>query len=404
MTRPTPLRQEEQLERGPPPYSTEAEQALLGALLCDNAFVTHVSGWLCPEHFGNAVHARIWTSVTAAVGDGLTANPITLKGAFDQDEALKHAGGAAYLVQLAASGAVVRHPEDYAQHVVDLAHLRGIIMVAGDLTDAAYGAARANARPADILAQHQARLDQIGRSASGGLICAAATPHPITDIPPRPWAYGNFLLFGEAGAIGAVDGGGKGAMATVIALSMITGMSLLGERPWRTGTVAILTYEDDEIEWRRRIAAACLHYKIDYQGVIGSFHFISHPRRSVALAAPGGDGTVWLPDGDNIIRAITAIGAALLIVDPFNHAHELDDGNNNVLIAKVAREIGRIAKLGGTAASPARKRITRHRRIARAGTASRASPSAIRTSSIRTATTCRLRPPGHRHQRSPASR
>jgi hypothetical protein len=30
------------------------------------------------------------------------------------------------------------------------------------------------------------------------LVCIAATPHAITDIPPRQWAYGQFLMFGEA--------------------------------------------------------------------------------------------------------------------------------------------------------------------------------------------------------------
>jgi RecA-family ATPase len=76
------------------------------------------------------------------------------------------------------------------------------------------------------------------------------------QIPPRPWAYGHFLLFGQAAVIGAVDGCGKGAQAVAIALAMITGRELLGERVWRTGPVAIITDEDDEMEWRRRIAAA----------------------------------------------------------------------------------------------------------------------------------------------------
>jgi len=37
-------------------------------------------------------------------------------------------------------------------------------------------------------------------------------------------------------------------------------------------------------------------------------------------------------------------------VDPFNHAHDIDDGNNNVMIAKVAGEVGRIAEQSGAAA------------------------------------------------------
>jgi hypothetical protein len=151
-------------------------------------------------------------------------------------------------------------------------------------------------------------------------------------------------MFGHAAVIGAVDGGGKGALATVIGLSMITGRPLLGERVWRTGPVAIITYEDDEDEWRRRIAAACIHYGIDYESVIAAFHFITRPQSRVCLAVQGPGGNVIFPDGDIIIEQLKSIGATLLIVDPFNHAHGLEDGNNNVLMAKVAGEITRIAQ------------------------------------------------------------
>lgn len=175
------------------------------------------------------------------------------------------------------------------------------------------------------------------------LLCVQPTADSISSIPPRQWAYGKFLLFGYPAVIGAVDGGGKGAMAIVIALSMITGRPLLGERVWRSGPVAIISYEDDETEWRRRIAAACLHYGIEYEAVIPHFYFIHRPRSRVQLAAQSGRGTITFPDGNAIIAHLKTIGAALLLIDPFNHAHALEDGNNNALIAKVAGEAARIA-------------------------------------------------------------
>jgi hypothetical protein len=182
-----------------------------------------------------------------------------------------------------------------------------------------------------------------------GIVCEPLTPLAITDIPPRPWAYGKFLMFGEAGAIGAVDGGGKGNMAVAIALTMITGRELLGERACRTGPVAIITYEDKELEWRRRIAAACIEGGLDYDSVIGSVYFIKRKRGRIAFAASGSRGDVTFPDGDAIIAHLKAIGAVMLIIDPFNHAHGLADGNNNALIAQVAEEISRVAEESGVA-------------------------------------------------------
>jgi hypothetical protein len=174
-------------------------------------------------------------------------------------------------------------------------------------------------------------------------------PHPITTIPPRRWAYGTLLLFGEASVLGAVDGGGKGAHAVVIALSMVTGREMLGERVWRTGPVAIITYEDKEDEWRRRIAAACLHYHLEYGEVIPHFHFISHPHGRIRFAARSEEGRTVFPHSEAIIQHLKQIGAVLLIVDPFNHAHAMEDGNNNTLIAQVAGEATRIAEVSDVA-------------------------------------------------------
>jgi hypothetical protein len=193
-------------------------------------------------------------------------------------------------------------------------------------------------RPARDYAQSNGKADDDDVP----LICKPLAAHPIATIPPRKWAYGRFLIFGEPAVIGAVDGGGKGAQAVVIALSMITDQSLVGERVWRQGPVAIISYEDSENEWARRIAAACLHYELDYESVISNFHFITRPGSRVCLASPGHKGIIF-PDGDAIIRQLRAIGAVLLIIDPFNQAHSLEDGNNNVTVARVAGEVGRIA-------------------------------------------------------------
>ena len=181
-----------------------------------------------------------------------------------------------------------------------------------------------------------------------GLECVALDPVGAANIPPRPWAYGRFLLLGSAAVIGAVDGGGKGAIAVVMALAMITGKPLLGEHVWRSGPVAIVSYEDDETEWHRRLAAACIQYGLDYATVLPSIHFIRHPRRRVSFVTLQ-ESEILYPDGDQIIERLKGIKAALLIVDPFNHAHDLDDGNNNVMVAKVAREMSRIAQGSGAA-------------------------------------------------------
>jgi hypothetical protein len=163
------------------------------------------------------------------------------------------------------------------------------------------------------------------------------------NIPPRQWAYGKFLLFGSVAVLGAVDGGGKGFISVGIILAVITGEPLLGEKVWRKGRVGIVTYEDDEEEWHRRIAAACLHYKLDCEKILESVHFIyKHDETRISFGTCGSEG-MFFPDSDGLIKTMKDNSLILLIVDPFNHAHGGDDGNNNVMIAKVCAEMTRIA-------------------------------------------------------------
>ena len=186
-------------------------------------------------------------------------------------------------------------------------------------------------------------LRQQAKTPPAELDCVALSPVGKTAIPPRPWSYGNYLLAGQAAALAALDGGGKSAMAVAIGLAMVTGRPLLGEHVWRTGPVAVVSYEDDLDEWHRRIAAACEHYGVDYHTALNSIRFIQRTRDRIVFAGMH-DGVPTYPDGDNIITTLLEMRAALLIVDPFNHAHTFDDGNSNAAMAKVAAEMNRIAQ------------------------------------------------------------
>ena len=86
-----------------PPHNLEAEQALLGAILVNNRALERVSEFLHPELFADPVHGRIFEACARLIDRGQIASPVTLKGMFDQDEALTEVGGAQYLVKLAAS-------------------------------------------------------------------------------------------------------------------------------------------------------------------------------------------------------------------------------------------------------------------------------------------------------------
>src|SRR5580704_14591599 len=92
-SRVTPLREPEPELTRTPPFNTEAEQALLGAIFLDERAYAAVAGFLKPEHFSFAVHGRIYMAICKLIDNGRVANPVTLKNQFDQDPTLVKIGG-----------------------------------------------------------------------------------------------------------------------------------------------------------------------------------------------------------------------------------------------------------------------------------------------------------------------
>ena len=120
------------------PQNIEAEQALLGALLIDNAAYDPVSVFLEPEHFYVPVHARIYEAARDLIVRGQIANPVTLKSYFEADEGLADIGGAQYLARLAGAAASIINARDYGQVIRDLSVRRSLIHIGEDVVNVAY--------------------------------------------------------------------------------------------------------------------------------------------------------------------------------------------------------------------------------------------------------------------------
>ncbi|MEQ8584786.1 MAG: replicative DNA helicase, partial [Thalassobaculaceae bacterium] len=121
-----------------PPHNLEAEQALLGAILVNNRSYERVSEFLRPEHFADPVHGRIFASCGKLIDRGQIATPVTLKGLFDQDEALTEIGGAQYLVKLAASVVTVINAGDYGREIRDCYLRRSLIDIGETVVNDAF--------------------------------------------------------------------------------------------------------------------------------------------------------------------------------------------------------------------------------------------------------------------------
>jgi replicative DNA helicase len=121
-----------------PPANLEAEQALLGAILTNNEACDRVSGFLKPDHFFEALHARLYEAASALIRAGKLATPVTLKSFFENDATLKEVGGTAYLARLAANATTIINAEEYGRTIYELAQRRTLIGVGTDIVNDAF--------------------------------------------------------------------------------------------------------------------------------------------------------------------------------------------------------------------------------------------------------------------------
>jgi replicative DNA helicase len=151
------------------PHNIEAEQALLGAILINNEAYHRVGEYLRPEHFYEPVHGRIFEAMARLIESGRLADHVTLKVAFDDDEALRELDGAQYLARLARAAETILNAADYGRLLHDLALKRGLINVGEEVVNKTYDPTVTESGREQIEAaeQHLFRLAQEGEQGGG---------------------------------------------------------------------------------------------------------------------------------------------------------------------------------------------------------------------------------------------
>ena len=299
-----------------PPCNDHAEQALLGAIMCSNQSYLRVAEFLKPEHFSNALHARIFAAAGRLIDAGQNANPVTLKAVFDVDSTLASKGGGNYLVGLASATVTLINAEHYGRLILDLAQRRALMTACDDaLADAVTIDIE---RPAaTVIEDFERRLAEIaeGRQNKSAAIplsealaqaVAAAEvaykggcPYVRTGLSDLDRLIGG-LLPGDLEILAARPGMGKTACALGIALAVarsgspVTFFSL--EQPGSQLAQRLLASQAgvpvsrqqrgqlDDSEWRRLLdeetALGQLPIEIDETGAITIGQICARARRA----------------------------------------------------------------------------------------------------------------------------
>lgn len=155
----------------PMPSALEAEHALLGMVLFDNAVLKNLGEGVTPDSFGEPYHARLWEMATRLIDRGRLAEPTALHERLKEDETYKQFGGLKFLADLVGNAPPSKHAPDYAARINDAARRREIIRIAGE---AAQAARDPEQEPFSVISETDAAMSAL-------LVAAAPDGHTMID-------------------------------------------------------------------------------------------------------------------------------------------------------------------------------------------------------------------------------
>ena len=144
-----------------PPYSPDAEQAVLGAMLLDQDAILRAGEHVDDTMFYQEGHRRIFRAMLALSERGAVAEPLTLSEELSRRGELEASGGKEYIAFLIDAVPTAANVEYHAKIVREKAVLRRLIEVStGIVTDAFDGRRLA----AELLDDAESKIFQIGEA------------------------------------------------------------------------------------------------------------------------------------------------------------------------------------------------------------------------------------------------
>lgn len=118
------------------PFSSEAEQSVLGAILLDSQCMNLIAEILPrPEYFHLSNHKLIYSAMLEMFTLGQPIDFITVLEKLKREESFDEVNGKTYLLQLAQIVPSIQNAENYARIVRDSYDVRSLMMIARDIIE-----------------------------------------------------------------------------------------------------------------------------------------------------------------------------------------------------------------------------------------------------------------------------
>lgn len=152
-----------------PPYSLEAEQAVLGGLMIDNSTWDQVSDVVIESDFYRRDHRLIFQAILSLAEESNPYDVVTLSEWLDSRNELNNVGGLSYLGSLAKNTPTAANIKAYAKIVRERSVLRQLIRVSTDIAESAYNPnGRTSAELLDMAESTVFEIAEKGGRADGG--------------------------------------------------------------------------------------------------------------------------------------------------------------------------------------------------------------------------------------------
>jgi len=149
-----------------PPYSLEAEQAVLGGLMLDNGAWDRIADMVTEEDFYRRDHRILFRAIAALAAEDHPRDIITLAEWLDNHGELETLGGINYLNALVRNTPTAANIKSYSTIVHERSVLRQLIEVATHITESAY--APEGRSVSELLDEAEKRVFQIADRGARG--------------------------------------------------------------------------------------------------------------------------------------------------------------------------------------------------------------------------------------------
>ncbi|MEO5365927.1 MAG: replicative DNA helicase [Magnetococcus sp. WYHC-3] len=147
-----------------PPFSREAEQSLLGAILLSGDVLERVADVVVAEDFFLPAHRTIYGAMLEMSQRGEPPDPVLLQAFLERRQELEQIGGFVYLTQLVNTVPTAANAESYARLVRDKAVLRNLGREGTAVVELVHQSV--GRRVDEILDEAEARIFAVGESQS----------------------------------------------------------------------------------------------------------------------------------------------------------------------------------------------------------------------------------------------